>query len=177
MRLVSRQTKSSAVYQLKISLTGTRPPCWRRVLVPGGIRLDALHTVIQIVMGWDDSHLHRFAMDGNRWSLPDPDPDEARYSKELDERAFRLHEVLTRVGASLEYLYDFGDEWRHKVALEKILPAAGGPRRPTCVGGSKPVPPEDDDDDEEEYEGGYTYTVAGVDALLAQEKWSADSMG
>ena len=158
------------MYQLKISLEGARPPNWRRVLVPAGIRLDALHTVIQIAMGWDDSRPHRFVMDGNRWSLPDPDGD--RYAKELDERRFRLHEILTRVGGNLRYVNDIGDEWRHKVVLEKILSEGGGRRRPTCVGGKFPGPQDDD-----EFEDGYAFTMAGVDALLAQEKWPADSMG
>lgn len=181
MRLPANRTKTAAIYQLKITLEGVRPPIWRRVLVPGRIRLDALHTVIQIAMGWTDSHLHQFIKDGNKWTLLDLEED--AYSKKLDERAFRLHELLIRAGDKLQYVYDFGDDWKHKVALEKILPEGSGPGRPSCVGGKRTGPPEDsggiygfvemEQDEEDEYE----FSVGAVDALLAQEKWPADSMG
>jgi hypothetical protein len=36
-------------YQMKITLKGIRPPIWRRVQVPGAIRLGSLHRVIQMV--------------------------------------------------------------------------------------------------------------------------------
>jgi hypothetical protein len=169
------------VYQLKITLEGVRPPIWRQVLVPGSIRLDAFHTVIQIAMGWTDSHLHEFVKSGNKWTLLDLEED--AYSKKLDERAFRLHELLVRVGDRLQYVYDFGDDWKHKVVLEKILPEDGSPKRPICVGGKRTGPPEDcggiygfvelEQDEDDEYE----FSVRAVDALLAQEKWPADLMG
>jgi len=168
MPVVSKSPKSPTIYQLKISLEGARPLNWRRVLVPAGIRLDALHTVIQISMGWDDSNPHWFAMNGNHWSVPDPAGD--RFSKELDERKFRLHELLARVGESLRYVYEDGDDLRHKVVLEKISPETGGLRRPSCLAGSNPAPPDEDDGD------GYRITVAGVDAALAEEKWPVNSM-
>lgn len=69
----------STVYQLRITLKGTKPPIWRRVAVPADITLGRLHEVIQIVMGWTDSHLHQFI-------LQDQSTKETR--KELD-REFR----------------------------------------------------------------------------------------
>ena len=58
------------IYQLKITLRSFRPPIWRRVLVPGMFTLPKLHQVIQIAMGWSDSHLHRFLVDGIYYSAP-----------------------------------------------------------------------------------------------------------
>ena len=58
------------IYQLKITLRNFRPPIWRRVLVPGMFTLPKLHQVIQIAMGWSDSHLHRFLVDGIYYSAP-----------------------------------------------------------------------------------------------------------
>jgi hypothetical protein len=47
--------------QLKLSLRGvSKPPVWRRLLVPADMRLDRLHDVIQTSMGWTDTHLHVF---------------------------------------------------------------------------------------------------------------------
>ena len=48
-------------YQLRIVLQRTKPPIWRRVLVPPSMHLDTLHHLIQVVMGWEDSHLHMFS--------------------------------------------------------------------------------------------------------------------
>jgi len=48
------------IYQLKLTLRGTSPPIWRRLRVPAGLTLDVVHEVLQLVMGWDDSHLHEF---------------------------------------------------------------------------------------------------------------------
>ena len=37
---------------------------WRRVLVPGSVRLSKLHDMLQAAMGWTDSHLHAFRDQG-----------------------------------------------------------------------------------------------------------------
>jgi len=53
-------SKTSPVYQLKISLNHIRPQIWRRILVQGIMHLGRLHDVIQVVMGWKDYHMHHF---------------------------------------------------------------------------------------------------------------------
>ncbi|MCI0478429.1 MAG: plasmid pRiA4b ORF-3 family protein, partial [Anaerolineales bacterium] len=55
---------ANVVYQLKISLEGSRPLIWRRVRVPGEFTLADLHHVVQIVMGWESYHMHRFEFGG-----------------------------------------------------------------------------------------------------------------
>lgn len=52
--------KPEIVFQLKVTLLGSRPPIWRRVLVPSDLTLLKLHDVLQVLMGWTDSHLHQF---------------------------------------------------------------------------------------------------------------------
>jgi len=129
----------SSVYQLKIVLTGIAPPIWRRIQVPSSIKLCCLHSAFQVVMGWSDSHLHRFEKDGKLWGVPELDE-----SKELiDESKTQLAMVLQSDGDSIVYRYDFGDDWRHKILLEKILPAEDLPNRPVCLAGARRCPPED----------------------------------
>ena len=54
-------TKASApIYHLKVVLIGTKPPIWRRLQVPGNANLGWLHAVLQVAMGWTNSHLHQF---------------------------------------------------------------------------------------------------------------------
>ncbi|MFH1039551.1 MAG: plasmid pRiA4b ORF-3 family protein [PVC group bacterium] len=52
--------KSMKIYQLKISLDRIRPLVWRRLLVRGDANLGFLHAVIQVALGWTNSHLHQF---------------------------------------------------------------------------------------------------------------------
>jgi len=53
-------TASKNIYQLKVTLDDSKPPIWRRLLVPGNINLFELHAIIQLSMGWTNSHLHMF---------------------------------------------------------------------------------------------------------------------
>ena len=53
------------MYLLTIRLYGIELDIWRRFVVPGDITLDRLHDVIQIVMGWQDCHLHTFTIGKN----------------------------------------------------------------------------------------------------------------
>ncbi len=56
------------LYLLKIRLLDIEPEIWRRFVVPGSITLDRLHDVIQIVMGWEDYHLHAFTIGKKRYT-------------------------------------------------------------------------------------------------------------
>ncbi len=55
-------------YMLKIQLLDIEPVIWRRFVVPASITLDRCHDVIQIVMGWTDSHLHEFTIGKKRYT-------------------------------------------------------------------------------------------------------------
>ena len=64
-------TKSaSSIYQMKIMLRDPHPPIWQRVLVPGGFSLYKLYQVIQLAMGFMESHLHQFIIDSEYYSIP-----------------------------------------------------------------------------------------------------------
>jgi hypothetical protein len=124
-------------YQLKVSLSGFRPAVWRRVLMPASASLGLLHHVIQIVMAWDDDHLHAFTVDGMRYSDPSYNLDDHG-----DEDAVRLAKALPRAGTRMVYLYDFGDDWRHDIVLEAILDHDDSTAYPTCVSGRGDAPVE-----------------------------------
>lgn len=128
-------------YQLKIALLEMGPPIWRRVQVPSTILLCCLHDTLQAVMGWTDSHLHQFEKDGKYWGVPEYD--EFEELDLIDESKVKLAKLLKTEGESLVYVYDFGDDWRHDVVLEKILPPADPPNKPICLGGERRCPPED----------------------------------
>ena len=129
-----------AAYQLTVTLLGIRPAIWRRFQVPAFIPLGSLHEVLQIVMGWTNSHLHQFEKDGKHYGVPEDD--EFGNLGITDESKFTLDQLLKRDADSLVYVYDFGDDWRHDLVLEKILPAETGTVRPVCLAGERHCPPE-----------------------------------
>lgn len=126
------------IFQIKITLKGvSKPPVWRRVLVPAGIRLDRFHETVQAAMGWLDYHMHVFSTGAGDYGVADPE------LGHRDERTISLARVLDEPGARLIYTYDFGDDWDHQVLLEQELAAEPGTAYPRCVAGKGACPPED----------------------------------
>ncbi len=127
------------IYQLKVTLKGSKPPIWRRLLVRSSMTLPQLHNVLQMAMGWDNYHLHQFIAGGQFYGEPDPDFD----MDVIDERRVKLDRLLQSEKDSIVYEYDFGDGWEHKVELEKILPFDPKATLPICTKGKRACPPED----------------------------------
>lgn len=133
--------KNTKIYQLKITLEGAKPPIWRRVLVESSRSLAELHWIIQIAMGWENSHLHQFIHDGKFYSEPSPFDD--GYMETEDSNKYRIDKLLQREKASIRYEYDFGDGWLHQIVLEKIVPMDNKLSLPQCIKGKRACPPED----------------------------------
>lgn len=131
------------ILQLKILLRGTKPPIWRRVLVKKTITFEALHDVIQIAMGWTNSHLHEFAVNGTRIGQPLDEFDLSYGEDLLDESTVILGSVLDKVKQQINYSYDFGDSWEHSIMVEKLHPDDTTMFYPACIGGKLNCPPED----------------------------------
>ncbi len=131
--------KETHIYQLKITLKGSRPPIWRRVLVPSDVKLNKLHDIVQTVMGWYNCHLHNFEVGGILYATPHPDD----WEPVQDERKVKLQQVLFQEKTKILYVYDFGDNWEHEVLLEKIVTTEPGADDLLCVKGKRACPPED----------------------------------
>jgi hypothetical protein len=140
-----RLGKPASAYQLQVLLNGSQPPIWRRILVPGTANLSWLHTVLQVTMGWTNSHLHQFICGEHTYS--DPLAHSEPYEGDppvLDEGKFTVSELLTDIHKGLVYEYDFGDSWEHIVTVEKILPMeASVSAVAVCMAGAGACPPED----------------------------------
>lgn len=131
------------IYQLKVTLRGTDPPIWRRLLVPADLILADLHGVLQIAMGWDNAHLYDFRVGKQTYGRPNPEESFYNIAPTINDRKVRLQDVLPRVGSKLVYTYDMGDSWEHSVAVEKRMPADPSVTYPMCTGGERACPPED----------------------------------
>jgi hypothetical protein len=133
--------KPTQIYQIKVTLDDTHPPIWRRILAPGNTTLLKLHDILQIVMGWEDYHLHMYTIEGLIYG--DPADDEYGDRSTLDEACYKLSQVIYDEGQRFTYEYDFGDSWDHTLLVEKILPPAEGVRYAHCLKGKRKCPPED----------------------------------
>ncbi len=126
------------IYQLKIVLKGSKPPIWRRLQIRGSTTLTKLHRALQIVMGWEDCHLHTFEINGDFYAEADIDMDDTE-----DESAMSLGELVQKPKEKFLYEYDLGDGWAHTITVEKILPPDAERKLPACVAGFGACPPED----------------------------------
>ena len=135
--------KPQEIYQIKVTLLGTKPPIWRRLLIPGDMTLERLHDVLQLAFEWEDCHLHEFSIGRQRFGTPDPMDDVMGGAPTASERTARLASVLGKVGAKAVYSYDFGDGWEHGIVVEKRLEPEPGRAYPVCLAGARHGPPED----------------------------------
>ena len=115
------------------------------------ITLGRLHEVLQIVMGWENVHLHQF-ITGERfeeklyytppWDDGFGDPEFTVMQR--DETRVKARSILPLVQDSVIYEYDLGDCWEHTLVLEKVVLI--NPMEqwlPWCFDGRRACPPED----------------------------------
>jgi Plasmid pRiA4b ORF-3-like protein len=133
---------------LRIELLDVEPLVWRRVIVSNQATLAALHNYLQWVMGWRDSHAHEFHV-GDHIVAPDwwieemqQSPADATYR---DERRVSVAAVVKELGirGELEYHYDMGDGWQHRIVIEATADAIADLPLPRCVAGENACPPDD----------------------------------
>ena len=124
--------------QLRVSLMEITPTIWRRMLVPGSVRLAKLHLMLQAAMGWTDSHLHDFRVGDKVYGTQIDDyPDD-----ELNENDVTVLQVC-RDERRFVYQYDFGDSWEHEVVVEGQWWSPIGLKFGVCLDGQNACPPED----------------------------------
>jgi hypothetical protein len=125
------------VVTIKVTLRGSKPPIWRRLVMPASSTLADLHDAIQASMGWRDCHLHHFDVDeryyGNRSTMDEVE----------DERRLTLNTLVNAGTQRFSYTYDFGDDWEHIITIEKVTLTDTPPAGPVCIAGKRACPPED----------------------------------
>jgi len=102
--------------------------------------LDALHEVIQAAFGWWNYHLYEFEVGRVRYAIADPDWDFGPPPRSVRRTLLRN---IVDVGGSIRYTYDFGDDWVHKITVEKASPRTASLTVPACIDGRRAGPPED----------------------------------
>jgi hypothetical protein len=134
--------KMTMTYHFYIELEESSPLVWRRIVVPGNYNLYQLHMALQGAFGWENSHLFQFCekslSDAIGYGIPDNFDSDAKIA---DAKKTKMSKIFKKAGQVYQYIYDFGDYWKHRVTLERVeqdeLACA------FCIGGSGACPPED----------------------------------
>lgn len=151
----------NAIYHLKVHILNISPMIYRRFIIDGNTHLAQLHHLLQIILGWENQHLHLFHI----WVVD--------YGiAYIGVNHFRdnpceifIGDLELRAGDKFSYVYDFGDYWKHEVRVEKIENLPSGYQYPVCTAGRRARPPED-------VGGPYAYE----DALLSQFIWMRETL-
>jgi len=136
---MATKKQSVLIYQMKAALTDIEPPIWRRFLVVSDITLYKLHLILQTVFGWENYHLYEFTIDNEFYGEPDDE-----YEQDINRASrFTLNQVIHTEKQEFLYIYDYGDNWEHRIVVEKILPVEQNAIYPFCLAGERACPPED----------------------------------
>ncbi|MFV9511437.1 plasmid pRiA4b ORF-3 family protein [Tepidibacillus sp. LV47] len=139
------------IYQLKITLQHTSPPVWRRIQLDSKTTFATLHELLQIAFDWLGYHMHTFEVKDPHNQIIYIEPVEVEedafgffYNKvKLDEKEVILEKFLKKEKDKCIYIYDFGDDWRHEIVLEKIVEPEQGATYPRCIKAMRLAPEED----------------------------------
>ena len=130
------------IARIRIELRSVEPHVWRRVDVPLSCTLLALHDIIQIAMGWTDSHLFEFQVGDRLYGALEFDP-ELLEPRQYKASRIRLRTLIERGVHRFDYIYDFGDYWQHDVVIEEVRDGEADIDYPVFVDGERRCPPED----------------------------------
>jgi len=136
---MAKQKTNPVRCQIKVVLRDSQPSIWRRIVVRSDLSLRTIHNVLQVVMGWTNSHMHQFLIKEKSYGFPDPDGE----LEMIDDSKVRLEQLVTGKGQCLTYEYDFGDSWDHYLSVEEVLPMDNDKPPALCLAGSRACPPED----------------------------------
>jgi len=137
----------SFIVRADVHILDIEPKICRTLELPMAFNLAQLHEVLQAAFGWTDSHLHQFNIGGLIYGAPELDEDGL-----LDNRAFEAIKVRmidlhfpndpADNRLTILYEYDFGDNWRHLLRLERVQREEGA-KYPRCIAAARSGPPED----------------------------------
>jgi len=133
---------TSATAALRVELLDIDPLIWRRIRVPRSVTFKQLHKILQVVLGWQDSHLHEFRAGDLLLGMKGVDEPGERDNVQ-DEDDWSLKELLDTGVTEFEYVYDFGDDWVHRVVLEPATRSGAPGPAPLSLAGENACPPED----------------------------------
>lgn len=135
------QPGAHSALRLRIQLEDVDPAVWRRLLVPGTVKVAKLGQMLVVAMGWNNSHLHAFRVGDTSYGMQDDDDDDFP-DDEIDEQSVTVLQAL-REHQTFTFDYDFGDGWEHEVVIEELIRSDSGLKFAVCLDGERACPPDD----------------------------------
>ncbi len=144
---------SPKLLTFRVDLHGAQPPIWRRIRVRNDISFIDLHHVLQATFNWYGGHLWVFEIFGeeigsgegdfdNFWGT-DEDDEDSHDEGEHGSVDTALGIYALHPGDAFTYTYDFGDDWEHRLKLEKVEPAPATAPPAELLKAVRAAPPED----------------------------------
>jgi hypothetical protein len=151
-------------YKTKIELIDSIPLIYRKVIVPSGITFEMLHYIIQFSMGWQNIYLYDFNIKEENLRITSDKKTISEYEfysklklnnrndpygfikdmlkiKLLLSKEVYIDDYLNKEN-KIEYIYDFGDYWKHNIILEEVIEDYIYDY-PKCIEAEGNCPPED----------------------------------
>lgn len=133
------------VFQFYVELQDSNPLVWRRVAVPAKCSFYKLHMALQGAFGWENCHLFEFSekgyLDELCYGMPYDNDEQDSEFKKIDARRAKISRVFKKIGQTYFYIYDFGDNWKHRIVFEEVV--VRDMDFPYCLDGAGACPPED----------------------------------
>jgi hypothetical protein len=133
-----RPLRIPPVFEMRVALRQIKPPIWRQLLIYGSTSLHGFHGAIQEAFGWQNYHLYEFRLGARRFEAPEQDE-----ATDEDATDVLLMDLDLKPGTTLQYTYDFGDDWEHDIRVITVRAHDPGAVYPYCVDGARAGPPED----------------------------------
>ncbi|KIL43103.1 plasmid pRiA4b ORF-3 family protein [Jeotgalibacillus campisalis] len=146
----------SEAFILHVALDINTHPVWRRIAIPKGLTFPELHKTLQIAFNWQEAHLHEFLL----FPSKPFDPDRAKemenrkpilnlvsheeafgYDSGIPMKLDKGEKIADYLPAEIRYIYDFGDDWQHRITIEKMVDDYTY-NHPVCLEGEGNTPPE-----------------------------------
>jgi hypothetical protein len=125
------------IYLFHVLLLTISPAIWRRFFIRSDSTIADLYYILQIVMGWDDEHLHQFSIHGRHFGVEHI----GGIDFTTDPKKIYLRDFNFRPRERFLYEYDFNDYWQLQIRLEQMLPFNPAKTYPFCIAGARKTPP------------------------------------
>ncbi|WP_244239377.1 plasmid pRiA4b ORF-3 family protein [Corallococcus carmarthensis] len=136
-----------SIHVLHVELMEIAPAIWRELHVRSDTPLSKVHAILQAAFGWTNSHMHVFEdisrQQYGHLAKGDAEDFSLGGSPLLDESKYTVADIGPRARSVFGYIYDFGDDWVHRVRVKKVQPPESRKRYPSCAAGARAAPPDD----------------------------------
>ncbi|NME73092.1 plasmid pRiA4b ORF-3 family protein, partial [Flammeovirga aprica] len=140
------------IFTLKIELSNSNPSIYRTIRVNNSMDLDLFSECLLKIMGWGGFHLSMFEYKKEReWVAINEEDYDFMFDDESDDEEsdmespledYLLDDFFKDKKSVLKYTYDFGDNWRHLITLQKVEKGQLK-HQVECIEGKRATPMED----------------------------------